>query len=132
MRNLYLYPGDDLQPLESGEGYKDYLISEVLSGNGYELIGIEIGFELEMREADVYRPCIYITLRRKQQDEAGGFALLYPLKLVYGREDNLLNGIFDDVIVRYIYDGDVVSNFFWISLMRDGKTVYDCNRSRLM
>ena len=50
MEKNYLYPGDSVKPVEVGEVYRDYLLSDILAANGITFIRGEMRYGCEKTE----------------------------------------------------------------------------------
>lgn len=126
MQENYLYPGDEVTPIEIGEGYRDYWLSEVLKHCGYtiekegcephlvlsnhnnELVGwlIPMLVHLSCGKCIVLAPINYFVKDSVQ-----------PLHHILdeGKDVVCLTDKYEDLRIRFFIQNDVVSRPVWLS-----------------
>lgn len=110
-RPFYLIPDEDLSPVSIGEGYKEYLLSDVIKSLGYSVQDMfpvrgyreSPGSSLWLLYIDVVLPPAVVTIPP--------IAILSALP-----EESYASLCCSDALVRYISDSPV--SFSWTKLFR--------------
>ena len=119
-----LYPGEDVQPIGVGDGYRDFLLSDILKSRGYfrKFIRIEnlgYSFDVFMKLGEVVgeeKRCVFLGRIP---------AIRVPEKEKYERFEESLGGHpeYDDLVLRFHgdkYDSRVCWTMAKSGLYRNG------------
>ena len=122
---FYLIPDGSLSPVSSGDGYRDYLLSDLICGSSFELLSLRLSPDSLLMP---FYPLsnILLTMRfsvpgTKRHHRCVVCPLCLCRKFTYGI---LSAGSYDDVRLRYVYDGDEIVNILWVSVYKDGEVVF--------
>lgn len=137
----YLFPGDEIIPIEVGDGYRDYRLSAVLQLQGYQ-IG-EGGCEIHFARNGLYEDLSIGYLFAFVHLSNGGCVVLAPINYYYlwsMRSDGsqfrlemptdetkeLANSFirYADLRIRYYLQGDSAKRPVWISAYGVGKRFF--------
>ena len=128
MEKNYLCPGEGVTPLEIGNGYKDYLLSDILSANGYGIYLIQVDSFLAttLSISVQWHVLLRVCFRRGGLNGLGigDSILLFPLRMVGDGERIFGKKQLTDVVVRYFYDDHEVVNIVWVSAIGEDGIVY--------
>ena len=131
MEEKILYPGEDVQPIEVGEGYRDYWLSDVLSRHGTDIVRICMHYASEgVRWIDGKYPfvsgyCLAEVRLGKDGKWDGRYIMLAPERCFSAYRENdakyedrvvSLAMQYPNIRIRYMLAGDEVSRPFWISV----------------
>lgn len=139
-RPFYLIPDDSIKPVSVCNGCRDYMLSDLIRGSMYGLVSVSIVAEdtflmpfnplrnfllriklsIPIADDDFFRP-----MSSDPEPDIHKFNLS-PVRLCssFKKGWKLCETQFDDVLLRYIYEGDELVNILWVSLFHKGEEVF--------
>ena len=132
MRPFYLIPDDSIKSVSACEGCRDYMLSDLMHGSNFSLVSASIVVEdsFLMPFHPFRNFLLRVEVRVPSSDEnrphenhrfnISPFALCRDFKKGW----DLSEIKFDDVLLRYIYDGDEIVNILWVSISRKGVELF--------
>lgn len=117
MEESYLYPNQRITPVEIGDGYEDYLLSDVLRNEGFCLSEVVLHFscgpvlDFDRNNSPVQLTCFVAEGKLKVEKKSVAFAPMNSGLYPFSPRD-----IYRDLRIRYYIRDGFVSRPVWVSV----------------